>query len=97
MQISGSLRVDFLHVEEALGVVVAKFVAQLVAALWNRTDAAPFAVADLEDLVDQVLRDLVALALTTRGYWFSTSARAGFELAHGHQAFLPEYPSARIR
>ncbi len=65
-----SISVD---VEDALGVVLAEFVAQPVAALRDCADAAPFAVADLEHLADQLLRDGVALALTTRGYWFSTS------------------------
>ena len=50
------LRVQAVHLEDALGVVIAIFGPEPVAARWDRADAAPFAVADFEDLVDQLLR-----------------------------------------
>ncbi len=56
------LRLDVVHFEEPLGVVVAVLVAQLEAALGDQADAAPLAVADLENVVDQPPRRRVALA-----------------------------------
>src|SRR4029450_5852964 len=46
----GLLGIDFLYFEEPLRVMIAKFVTQPVTAFRNRSDAAPFAVADLEHL-----------------------------------------------
>ena len=70
------LGLDVVDLEEPLGVVVAILVAQPVAALGDQADAAPLAVADLEDVVDQPPRRRVPLAAARPGaYWFSTSAR----------------------
>ncbi len=55
------LRLDVVHLEEALGVVVAVLVAQLEAAFGDQADAAPLAVAHLEDVLDQPPRRRVAL------------------------------------
>ena len=63
MQISGSCVSISLISKMPLGIVVAKFVTQFVAALRNGADPAPFAIADFEDLVDQILRDAVAVAI----------------------------------
>src|SRR5437870_9388446 len=46
------LRLDVVHLKQALGVVRTILVAQLVTALRNNADAAPLAIANLEHLVD---------------------------------------------
>ena len=56
----GWVRFNF---EKAFGIMVAVFIAQLVTALGNEPDAAPLAIADLEDVIDQLLRLRVALAV----------------------------------
>src|SRR3954452_7323875 len=56
------LGVNFLDFEQSLGVVVAELVTQFIAALRDRADTAPFAVADIEHFVDQILRDAIAVA-----------------------------------
>ena len=91
------LGVDLLHVEQSFGVMVAKFLAQFVTALGNRTDSAPFAVADFEDFVDEVLRDAVALALNDAGILIFHFRAARFELANGHQSAFQQIRSARSR
>src|SRR5690242_4331075 len=55
-------RVDLARVENPIGIEIAKLVAQLITAFWDRTHAAPFAIAHFEDLVDQILSYLVAVA-----------------------------------
>src|SRR5215472_12098553 len=55
------LRLDVIDLEAALGVVIAVLVAQLETAFGNQTDAAPLAVADLEDVLDEPLRRGIAL------------------------------------
>ena len=66
MQTARFLRVDLLDFEEPFRVVIAKLIPKLIAALGNRAHAAPFAVADLKDFVDQVLGDAIAVALRPR-------------------------------
>ena len=51
-----------IHLEQTLGVVVSVF-AESVAARRDRADAAPFAIAHFEDLVDQLFRRGIAVAL----------------------------------
>src|SRR5262245_60029140 len=46
------LSIDLCYVENALGVVVAEFILQLVSAFRNRADASPLPVADIKYLVD---------------------------------------------
>ena len=53
-------RGDLGNVEELLRVVRGKLLAQAVAAAGDGADAAPLAVADLEDLADQLLRRQIA-------------------------------------
>src|SRR5579884_2189936 len=55
------LRLDVTNLEEPLCIVIAIFVTKLVAALGDRADATPLAVADLEDFVNQVLRGSIPL------------------------------------
>src|SRR5262245_45768976 len=56
------LRFQIVHLENVLGVVVPVLVAQPEAAPGDQADPAPFAVADLEHLLDQLPRRGVALA-----------------------------------
>src|SRR5262249_38071366 len=70
------LRPDLFNFEEAFGVMFAKFIAQLVAALGDRTDPAPFAVAYIEDLIDQPLRRQVALTRDDAAVLVLDSCRA---------------------
>src|SRR5581483_8720886 len=53
--------VNFAHLEEALSIVLAKFPAQLEATLGNAAHAAPLAVADFENIIDELLRSTVAV------------------------------------
>src|SRR5580704_12414001 len=57
------LGVNFFHFKQPLGVVVAELVAQLVAALGDRTHTTPFSIADIEYLVHQLLGNAIAFAL----------------------------------
>ena len=67
-------RIDRLHLEKPLRVVLAKFVAQPVTAWRNRAHAAPFAVADFEDLAHQLLSHAIAFPLhDARDIGFRTS------------------------
>ena len=75
MQTDDSCGLDVVDLEEPLGVVVAVLVAQPEAALGDQADAAPLAVADLEDVVDQPPRPGLPSRRTARAYGFSTSAR----------------------
>ena len=91
------LCVDFFGLENSVGIVIAKFIAQFVAAFWNRTDAAPFAVAHFENFIHQILRDAVSVALNDSRILVFHLVRSGFELAHSHQNAFAECRSARIR
>src|SRR5689334_20840555 len=65
--------------------MLAKFVTQLVSALWNGTDAAPFPVTDFEDLVHQILGDAIASALHDTRILIFHLVGPGFQLAHRHE------------
>ncbi len=83
--LAGFLRLDILHFEQPLGIVVAIFVAQLVSALGNDADAAPLAVADFEDLFDQLPRLQVSFPAHGPAVLVFHDRRARLELAHRHQ------------
>src|ERR1700761_6626359 len=59
----GFLSVDLFHRKQLFGVLVAKFSSQPVSAVRNRSNAAPFAVTDLENRIYQVLSDTVSFTL----------------------------------
>src|SRR5437762_9120355 len=62
-----------------------EFPSQFVSALGNRSDAAPFAVADFEYLMDQVQRDSIPITLDDAGVLVLDVSSAGFKLADGHE------------
>ena len=88
MQISGSFVSISFDVENSVGIVLAKFPAQFVAAFRNRTDAAPFAVAHFEDFVHQILRDAISVSLHNARILILHFVSAGLELADRHQHAL---------
>src|SRR5581483_4827472 len=55
--------IDFFDFEKALSIVVAILPTQLVAALGDPSDTAPFAICNLKDAVDQLSRGHVAFAV----------------------------------
>ena len=91
------LRVDFLRVENSVGIVIAKFIAQFVAAFRNRTDSAPFAVAHFEDFIHQILRDAIAVALNDSRILIFHLVRARLRAGAQSSERLREYPAARIQ
>src|SRR4029077_16434222 len=84
------LRVDFLGLKDSVCIVVAKFIAQFVATFWNRTDAAPFAVAHFEHFIHQILRDTVSFFLNDPRILVLHFVSSGLELAHSHQNSLQD-------
>ena len=62
------LCVDFFNVEQPFRIVIPEFITEFKTTLGDRSDAAPFAIANFEDLVDQILRHAVSVALITGGY-----------------------------
>ena len=56
-------RGDLRHVEELLGIVLGKLIAQAVAAHGDGADAAPLAIAHFEDRLHQLLRREIAVAV----------------------------------
>ena len=81
-------RGDLGDVEELLGVVRGELLAQAVAAHRDGADAAPLAVAHLEDFADELLRGQIAgLVEDARVLVFDDGA-ALFELLDGHQHAL---------
>src|SRR5947207_6083369 len=82
------LGIDLFHVEEAFGVMLAKFPTQLITAFWDGADAAPFAIADLKHLVDQFLSRAIAFTLNDAGILIFDFGPALLELADCHQGTL---------
>src|SRR3954467_3009942 len=76
---------DVLHLEAALGVVVAVLPAQPVAALRDGSHAAPLAVANLEDVVDERARSRIALRPYRAPVGDLHFGAPGFELLHRAQ------------
>src|SRR5207249_3367989 len=77
--------VDAGHVEESLGVVVPVLVAEPVPALRDQADAAPFAVAHLEHVLDEPPRRRVPLGPHAPGVLVLDLRPAGFELPYRAQ------------
>src|SRR5439155_12899980 len=81
-------RHDVGDLEELFGVVVAVLIAQSVATLRNRSDAAPLAVADLEDLIEQPPRRRVAVSADGPRILRFDRRLPRFELTQGPQQAL---------
>src|SRR5208283_3592242 len=79
------LGVDFLDAEDSLRVMVTEFPPQFVAAFRNVTHAAPFPVADFEDLVYELLSHSVALTLDHASVAVFHFRPALLKLANRHQ------------
>src|SRR5215467_3340606 len=75
--------IDLADFEEAFGIVLAKFVAQLVTAFGNRADSAPFAIADLKNLVHQVLGHPIPFATNDSRILVFYLCFSGLELPNG--------------
>src|SRR5262245_35531603 len=82
---SGLLSIHFFDLEKALGIVVTKLVLQLVAAFRYQPYAAPFPVAHVEHLVDQLLRTRIPLACNDAAVLILDLSSACFELLDGFQ------------
>src|ERR1700751_659594 len=79
------LSIDFLNLENSFCVMIPKFVAELVTARRDRTHAAPFAIADFEDLIYQVLRHQISFSLNDAGILVFDVPFTLFELSHRHE------------
>src|SRR5262245_38513220 len=82
------LGIDLFDFKEPLGIMIAEFIAQPKPALRNRTDSAPFAIADFEHFRYQSLRRSVAFTLDRASILIFNLSPAGFKLAHRHQGAL---------
>src|SRR5262245_10590923 len=80
--------VDFLRVENSLGIVLAELPSQFVTAFRNGTDAAPFAVTHFEDFIYQILCDTISVSLHNARVLIFHLVSASLELAHRHQHTL---------
>jgi len=88
----GLLRADIFDLEDPVGVEIAEGVTQLIAALWDGTYSAPFAIADLENVIDQVLGNQVAFPPYHPRVLVLNLPLAELELAHRH-----EYPFKNVQ
>src|SRR5215469_491953 len=68
--------------------MIPKFITELVTALWDRTHAAPFAIADLEDLIHQILRHQISIPLHDARILVFDVPFTLFELLHRHENTL---------
>src|SRR5215813_234638 len=82
------LGINLFDFEKPLGIMIAKFVAQPKPALRNRSDAAPFAITDLEHFRYQSLRRSVAFALDCASILILNLSPPGLKLAYRHQCTL---------
>src|SRR5215831_14457375 len=82
------LGIDLFDFEEPLGIMIAKFIAQPKPALRNRSDAAPFAITDLEHFRYQSLRRSVTFALDRTSILILNLSPPGLKLAYRHQGTL---------
>src|SRR5436190_16405043 len=80
------LGINLFDLKTVLGVVLTKFPAQLIPALRDGTHPAPFAVADLEDLIHQLLRAAISLALHDAWILVLHFGPSFLELANSHQS-----------
>src|SRR6266581_4914880 len=86
----GLLRIDLFYIEKPLGIVFVKFVAQLVATFRDGPDTAPFAIADFENSVDQILRDPIAVPLHDARILVLNFMGSSFQLLDGHERALQD-------
>src|ERR1700740_2047170 len=82
------LSIDFLHLENTFRVMIPKFVTEFVTALWDRTDATPLTVTNLEYLVDQVLSHQVPFPFNHAGILILDIPFTLFELLDCHENTL---------
>src|SRR5262249_9671806 len=71
---------DFCDLEDPFGVVVAKVILKLVAALGDRADTPPLPVTNIEHFVDQSLRSKVSFAGNNAAVLVFDFGAAGFKL-----------------
>src|SRR5215472_975489 len=84
------LSVDLLNLEDSFGVMIAQFVAELIPALRDGSDPAPFSVIDFEDVVYQFLRYAISLALYNTRILVLDFRSAALQLANSHQYSLED-------
>src|SRR5215813_2697708 len=74
------LRIDFFHFEDSFSIEISEIVLQFVTAFRDRSDTAPFSVADVEHFIDQPLSGGVAVSRDDPAVLVLDFRATGFQL-----------------